>query len=288
MDTSEQRAIPQPCCACCGAILSANQKRFCSWACRGLRQSQPIEPRFWSKVIRSDDGCWLWSGWTSRGYGCIKVGGKKKLSHRVSWELHNGPVPDGLFVCHHCDTPGCVRPDHLFLGTSQENSADRDAKGRQAKGSKTHRKHIPRGEGHTQSKLQECDVIEIRTLYASGAFEMSALARRFGVTRNLVSEIVNGKIWTHLLPEHWVNPNATLQSKPVIITHEGRSLSRVAWSAETGLPTSTIASRLKRGWTVKRTLETPAGVCRFRHSSTSPPTWQSGCAPKRPAGIRTP
>jgi hypothetical protein len=91
--------------------------------------------RFWAKVLRSD-GCWLWSACVDEhGYGSfvrLQEDGSHRLegAHRVAWELTHGPIPDGLRVCHHCDTPPCVRPDHLFLGTQADNMADMQRKGR--------------------------------------------------------------------------------------------------------------------------------------------------------------
>lgn len=98
----------------------------------------PLARRFWEKVTIPDDpdGCWGWTGTTNRpgGYGqiCGVVNGRSKMmgAHRVSWSLHYGPIPDGYYVCHHCDTPTCTRPDHLFLGTPADNMHDRDRKGR--------------------------------------------------------------------------------------------------------------------------------------------------------------
>ena len=90
----------------------------------------PPEKRFWMQVHKSS-GCWVWVGnRIPQGYGTIGVGGKPVRAHRYSWELHNGPIPDGLFVLHRCDNPPCVRPDHLFLGTALDNSRDCVDKGR--------------------------------------------------------------------------------------------------------------------------------------------------------------
>lgn len=103
--------------------------------------------RFWNKVYKTDS-CWLWIG--SRlptGYGTFRVGKKVKRAHRVSWELHNGPIIDGsLLVCHTCDNPMCVNPDHLFLGTNLDNMRDRNAKGRNPQVNKT---HCPHGHEYT-------------------------------------------------------------------------------------------------------------------------------------------
>lgn len=94
------------------------------------RDTQP-EKRFWERVSKQDNGCWLWTGHTNpRGYGVIAVNGTMWLAHRYSYQLHTGSIPDKLFVCHKCDVPSCVNPDHLFLGTHQDNMDDMAAKGR--------------------------------------------------------------------------------------------------------------------------------------------------------------
>jgi hypothetical protein len=95
-----------------------------------------LEDRFWPNVQKTS-GCWNWIGAEQskgRGYGTIGKDGKTLRAHRVSWEMHNGPIPEGLIVCHKCDNPKCVRPEHLFLGTHSDNVADKVAKGRQSKG----------------------------------------------------------------------------------------------------------------------------------------------------------
>jgi hypothetical protein len=87
---------------------------------------------FWSHVTKTD-GCWLWRGGpVGDSYGMSWDGSKNRKAHRLSWEIANGPIPDGLSVCHHCDNPRCVRPDHLFLGTNGDNVRDRDLKKRGA------------------------------------------------------------------------------------------------------------------------------------------------------------
>lgn len=95
------------------------------------RTAERLGDRFWSKVDRSGD-CWTWTASRTRhGYGRIGLGHDRvETAHRVSWMLANGPIPEGVFVCHRCDNPPCVRPDHLFLGTALDNIRDMIAKGR--------------------------------------------------------------------------------------------------------------------------------------------------------------
>ncbi len=100
-------------------------------------QSHPLEDKLWRYVEKSD-GCWLWVGRskTWNGYGVIQHKHRALRAHRVSWEIHNGPIPVGLCVLHRCDTPACVCPDHLFLGTDADNNKDRSLKGRSVTGSR--------------------------------------------------------------------------------------------------------------------------------------------------------
>lgn len=88
--------------------------------------------RFFASLSPGANGCWLWTGYRNRdGYGRLKVARRMTLAHRLSYALVHGPIPSGKLVCHHCDTPACARPDHLFLGTDRDNAADKIRKGRQ-------------------------------------------------------------------------------------------------------------------------------------------------------------
>ena len=141
----------------------------------------PPAVRFWPRV-RKSLGCWEWAGRRSRrGYGEFDVDGGRVAAHRMAWQLARGPIPDGLLVCHHCDNPACVRPDHLFLGTQADNMCDMAAKGRHG---------YPRGEDHPSARLSNVDAAEIRRLYRAGGVTQDALARHFGVCQSHVSRIV--------------------------------------------------------------------------------------------------
>lgn len=139
--------------------------------------------------VEPNSGCWLWTHRRNpAGYGEIGVDKKKQLAHRVSWELHHGPIPAGFCVLHRCDSPPCVNYKHLFLGTHQDNVADKVAKSRQARN---------KGEDGGNAKLSESDVVETRRLVAAGA-SRGVVAVAFGVTRTHVSYISSGRTWAHL------------------------------------------------------------------------------------------
>ena len=110
-----------------------NRRKSCSYECRAfVRTCASIEERLWKKVIKTDS-CWIFNGATNgRRYGIIFNKDTKKpvRVHRISWEIHFGSIPIGMYVCHKCDNPLCVNPKHLFLGTQLDNMRDMIAKGR--------------------------------------------------------------------------------------------------------------------------------------------------------------
>jgi len=155
---------------------------------------------FWSRVEQTAT-CWNWHGSHIRaGYGHVnhKSLPRRVMAHRFSWELHYGYPPGDLLVCHHCDNPPCVRPDHLFLGTLADNYHDCATKGRHPHGSTHYLRLEPervRGERNPAAKLTEAEVFAIRTRRAGGA-RVRALAKEYGVSESLISAIFHGKVWT--------------------------------------------------------------------------------------------
>lgn len=166
--------------------------------------SRPIEERFWEKVKKSDypDGCWNWTGarsgpgwYKGGGYGIIGSCGKNRRgigAHRVSYMLNVGEIPEGMCVCHRCDNPRCVRPDHLFLGTQSDNMQDASRKGR-TRGVLTSQRVS--GEKNVKAKLNREQVELIRKMNSDTGEPYGSIARRFGVTSVLIGMIVRRQIW---------------------------------------------------------------------------------------------
>lgn len=156
---------------------------------RGAARRGPLTERFWRAVEKAEgDGCWLWAGSLNTwGYGQIRdEAGKYQGAHRVSWRLAFGPVPQGMSVLHRCDNTRCVRPDHLFLGTQQENVRDRNTKGRDSRGSR-----------HPNATLTEEQVLAARAMLANGD-RIGVVARRFGVGYYAIADISRGRSWKHV------------------------------------------------------------------------------------------
>ena len=136
--------------------------------------------------------CRLWTGWvTNKGYGDTYGNGRKISAHRLAWERAYGPIPSGMFVCHHCDVKRCIEPTHLFLGTALDNNRDAVAKGRNA--------HM-RGSLNGQAKLTAAQVEEIRATVRPSppgvrGGGLTAAAQRYGVSLTEMSLIVSGKRW---------------------------------------------------------------------------------------------
>lgn len=141
---------------------------------------------FWRRVQRGD-GCWLWLGsLDSSGYGNLGYQGRRRLAHRLAWELARGDLPEGLHVLHVCDEPRCCNPEHLRLGTHADNMGDMARKGRSL-----------RGDRSPQAKLTAEQVRGVFKRRAEGATQ-SAIARDLCVDKSCISRILGGKAWTSL------------------------------------------------------------------------------------------
>ncbi len=145
-----------------------------------------FEARFRNKLGTQDPatGCIEWTaGHTEKGYGHMWRAGKTVLSHRIAYELKNGPIPEGMKVCHTCDNPPCCNEEHLFLGTNADNMSDMVAKGRSA-----------RGEKHGEAKLTYTDVVKIRQQLEAGV-KTRDIAASFGVSKATVRRIKIKESW---------------------------------------------------------------------------------------------
>ena len=150
-----------------------------------------IMNRLLEKVkLDEETGCWMWQGAGDKnGYGCMKIDGRRGKAHRWMYEAVFGKFDRKLLVCHHCDTPACVNPAHLFLGNDADNIRDKVSKGRQARGEMF----------SSRTKLTQDAVLEIRERYARGNVTQQELAQQYGVGIMQVSRIIRHKRWAHVL-----------------------------------------------------------------------------------------
>ena len=151
---------------------------------------------FWKNVVKTPT-CWNYTKRISNtGYGTITEIGphsirKTFLTHRASWFFHFGPIPDGMFVCHHCDNRTCIRPDHLFLGTDADNMDDMALKGRRACGDKV----ANFGEKNPSSQITSLIASQIRHEYGQGNCSQQKLADKYGINQRSISNIILKKTW---------------------------------------------------------------------------------------------
>lgn len=151
------------------------------------------DARFWSRVRKRKSGCWEWIGAVNgRGYGALSLSGKWYSAHRYAYETEVGAIPSGLFVCHHCDNPPCVRPDHLFAGTAHDNARDMLAKGR-------HR--ALRGRSQPRALLTE-EMVQVVRMYRKGRGRtpIKWLANLWGVSASAIRGAAYGRSWKHVGP----------------------------------------------------------------------------------------
>jgi hypothetical protein len=193
-----KRTIPRACEQCRVEFLAPHYEinrgngRFCSRRCavKCSKAATPVSD-VWRHVAKIDDAtsCWEWTGARgTHGYGQIRtIENRSRATHRLFWEMTYGPIPHGLWVLHRCDNPPCVRPDHLFLGTPQDNHRDMVSKGR-----------VARGTMKPNVKLSPAQITEIRARYASGGLRYKDLAQQFGISICLVGFIVRREKWKHV------------------------------------------------------------------------------------------
>lgn len=184
-------------CLGCGAVFfvetaraNRGKDRYCGRPCANKATSGSLEERFWAKVQKSETGCWLWTGMVNEhGYGRLRgpAGERGVYAHRLSYTLAYGPIADDAHVCHRCDNPPCVRPDHLWLGNQRANNTDRDHKGRGHRGERT---------GGVELTARQ--VQAIRAARATGTISNRALARAYGVSHSTVDDVVNRHTWAHV------------------------------------------------------------------------------------------
>lgn len=230
------RKIKQSCTVCGRAFQSyiSDHATTCSLSCAGKYRWPDSQDRFWSTVDKSGS-CWLWTGDTSGGYGRIQFNGEKNGVHRFALELRLGrPIRKGFMALHTCDNPPCVRNDgepqnyvvngivrmqygHLFEGTTIDNAADRDAKGRlptgdmsfprlhperlargERNGARVHPERRPRGELQGSAKLTDDAVREIRQRATEGRHVAALLAAKYGVSASAIRRARRQDAWKHL------------------------------------------------------------------------------------------
>jgi hypothetical protein len=214
-----------------------------------------LAERFWCRVDkRGPDECWPWIGMLNQfGYGMLHIWHPeerrwgRRVASRVAYEVSIGPIPPGLFVCHHCDNPPCVNPRHLFTGTSADNIADMYRKGRQNR---------PRGELASRARLTNQQVEEIRRIYATSHPKMATLAKQYGVGKTSILNAIRGRTFCDvptvpLPPLHACgerNPNRKLNAEIVrqIRLEYAAGATQVALAQKHGVAQPTIGCIVNR------------------------------------------
>ena len=181
-------------CDWCGEPLVVNSpndsrraNRFCSRPCYWEAKKAEQKTKFWNHFDKSGE-CWLWTGYAPQGYGRVSIDGATQAVHRHALELTIGrKLEKGEYALHHCDTPGCGNPEHLYVGTPANNTADMMRRGRH---------HTGRGEARSQAKLTDEKVRDIRRRSANETHQV--IADRHGVSRAAVAAVLSGRTWSHV------------------------------------------------------------------------------------------
>jgi Autographiviridae endonuclease len=178
----------RPCVQCRTAFFCkpSSKQRYCSKSCWYAANSVTLVERLTKNVDKSGE-CWIWTASVNlHGYGQILYRGRPTRAHRVAYELAYGPIPADMWVLHRCDNRRCVRPDHLWLGTLQDNHADMVNKRRHTFGGRV-----------GNAKLSDAAVVGIRALDLSRRGSLAAAARQYGVSAATIRRIVNRVSWRH-------------------------------------------------------------------------------------------
>lgn len=192
------REIPQ--------LSAADQKRFWTKVNKNCEHVPALEnPDLYSHVIGN---CWEWTGALTRDYGVYYVKGYKHLyAHRVSYRIATGIDPGKLLVCHHCDNPRCVRPDHFYTGDDKQNAIDKISRNRH---------NAPKGENHRAVILTEDQVREIYRIHSTTKLTRAKIGEIFGVTEGTIAGILSGEKWKHLdLRKDFVSRNNNFTEEDV-------------------------------------------------------------------------
>lgn len=222
------------------------------------RLSMSKEQVFWMYVKKDSkkDDCWIWQGQKreEEGYPRIEYKGEVQSAHRYSWELHNSQsIPDDLHCLHTCDTPSCVNPYHLFLGTNMDNIQDKLTKDRQPNGVSIH-----------TCKLTEADVKYILDLGPNQ--NRSITAKLFGVGSSLICRILDGTSWKHI-ERSFNNDNKLIRSGVrTLITYKGKTQCLTDWGNELNINHNTLKARLRYGWTVETAFTTPVTKRTYKYN----------------------
>ncbi len=165
-----------------------------------MRRTRPLDVRFFEKVQKGDD-CWEWIGGRYRnGYGKMFANGSYRLAHRFSYQMSKGEIPEGAVIMHSCNNPGCVNPEHLSAGTPRENIQYMVKCKRRVE-------YDRRGSDNPRAKIDEQDVIAIRSAVVAGDMTLKAIGHFFGISKTQVGHIVKGKTWSHVaFPDGWSMP----------------------------------------------------------------------------------